>query len=236
MPKFEKGDVIICKKTHPVPHLSTDIELCCGEVFEVINVDGNDDQMDIKVSGIGNTKIWWTSSEYFEKEKTKMAKKDHMETKSFKIGGYVTAKETFYYEGEKIVKGHRYEISDCGRKDGERIQIDLGSKYWWVPRDKMMPISSSGSAYTGTDVMLKIKDVIYSNPATIVFWDDGSKTVVRCGKGETFDPEKGLAMAISKRVLGSNYAWHGRFNKWLPKNRAEKKDKSKKTKEETHNE
>ena len=36
-------------------------------------------------------------------------------------------------------------------------------------------------------------------------------------KGDKFDPEKGLALAISKRVLGNNYIWHGRFMKWLPK-------------------
>ena len=65
-----------------------------------------------------------------------------------------------------------------------------------------------------------IKDVIFNDPATIVFWVDGSKTVVKCQKGETFDPEKGLAMAISKKVLGNDYGYYetfakhvGRYNK-----------------------
>ena len=65
-----------------------------------------------------------------------------------------------------------------------------------------------------------IKDVIFNDPATIVFWIDGSKTVVKCQKGETFDPEKGLAMAISKKVLGNDYGYYetfakhvGRYNK-----------------------
>lgn len=65
-----------------------------------------------------------------------------------------------------------------------------------------------------------IKDVIFNDPATIVFWVDGSKTVVKCQPGETFDPEKGLAMAISKRVLGNDYGYYetfakhvGRYNK-----------------------
>ena len=46
--------------------------------------------------------------------------------------------------------------------------------------------------------LCKIKNVIFNDPATIVFWNDGTKTVVKCGKNDTFDPEKGLAMAISK--------------------------------------
>ena len=49
----------------------------------------------------------------------------------------------------------------------------------------------------------EIKDVIFNGPATIVFWSDGTKTVVRC-ENEDFDKEKGLAMAICKRFLGTN--------------------------------
>lgn len=48
-----------------------------------------------------------------------------------------------------------------------------------------------------------IKKVIFNNPATIILWNDGTKTVVKCSKNEKFDPEKGLSMAISERVLGS---------------------------------
>lgn len=49
---------------------------------------------------------------------------------------------------------------------------------------------------------MKPKKVIFNNPATIVFWNDGSKTVVKC-ENEDFDPEKGFAMAFMKHVLGN---------------------------------
>ena len=32
-------------------------------------------------------------------------------------------------------------------------------------------------------------NVIFHNPATIVFWDDGDKTVVKCQPGDTFSAE-----------------------------------------------
>lgn len=48
-----------------------------------------------------------------------------------------------------------------------------------------------------------IKDVIFAPPATIVYWSDGSKTVVKCSEKDVFDPEKGLAMAIAKRCGGN---------------------------------
>lgn len=49
---------------------------------------------------------------------------------------------------------------------------------------------------------MKPKKVIFNDPATIVFWNDESKTVVKC-ENEDFDPEKGFAMAFMKHVLGN---------------------------------
>jgi hypothetical protein len=61
----------------------------------------------------------------------------------------------------------------------------------------------------------KIKNVIFNDPATIVFWGDGTKTVVKA-QDETFDPEKGLAMAISKKALGNQGSYCNEFKKWVP--------------------
>jgi len=68
----------------------------------------------------------------------------------------------------------------------------------------------------------KIKDVIFNDPATIVFWEDGGKTVVQCQNGEEFDPEKGLAMAISKKVYGNNHDYYEVFKKWIGKYKKKK--------------
>lgn len=62
----------------------------------------------------------------------------------------------------------------------------------------------------------KIDKVIFNDPATIVIWADGSKTVVKCQPGDTFDKEKGLAMAISKRALGDKGRYLEEFKKWIP--------------------
>ena len=67
-----------------------------------------------------------------------------------------------------------------------------------------------------------IKDVIFNDPATIVIWADGSKTVVKA-ENEKFDPEKGLAMAISKRVFGNKHNYYDIFKKYV--GRYEKKQK-----------
>jgi hypothetical protein len=48
-----------------------------------------------------------------------------------------------------------------------------------------------------------IEKVIFNPPATIVIWKDGVKTIVKCGEGEEFNEETGLAMAIARRYSGS---------------------------------
>ena len=59
----------------------------------------------------------------------------------------------------------------------------------------------------------KIKNVIFNNPATIVFWEDGTKTVVKC-ENEEFDKEKGLAMAFMKKMLGNKGRYFNEVKKW----------------------
>ena len=68
--------------------------------------------------------------------------------------------------------------------------------------------------------MPKIEKVIFNRPATIVFWSDDTKTVVKCDDGECFDREKGLAMAISKKTLGNQGNYYNEFKKWLPEPKA----------------
>ena len=65
-----------------------------------------------------------------------------------------------------------------------------------------------------------IRNVIFNDPATIVIWDDGTKTVVKCAN-EAFDPEKGLAMAIAKKVFGNEGNYYNLFRKFLPEKKEE---------------
>lgn len=68
---------------------------------------------------------------------------------------------------------------------------------------------------TVDDVMPNIERVIFNNPATIVYWDDGTKTVVKCQDGDTYSQETGLAMAIAKKVFGNNSSYNEVFKQWV---------------------
>lgn len=62
-----------------------------------------------------------------------------------------------------------------------------------------------------------IKNVIFAPPATIVYWSDGSKTVVKCSEKDVFDPEKGLVMAIAKRCGGNKGSYYKEIQNWVEK-------------------
>lgn len=70
-----------------------------------------------------------------------------------------------------------------------------------------------GVAELHRKMALEIKKVIFNNPATIVFWADGTKTVVKA-ENEEFDPEKGLAMAIAKKALGNKGNYFNKIKEW----------------------
>ena len=61
-----------------------------------------------------------------------------------------------------------------------------------------------------------IKNVIFNDPATVVIWDDGSKTVVKCQPGDTYSKETGLALCIAKKFLGNKGNFNDVFKKWIP--------------------
>ena len=70
--------------------------------------------------------------------------------------------------------------------------------------------------YTGTTDKFAIKNVIFSNPATIVLWADGTKTVVKCQEDDIYSEEVGLALCFAKKALGNKSNYNNVVKKWVP--------------------
>ena len=62
---------------------------------------------------------------------------------------------------------------------------------------------------------MTIEKVIFNPPATIVIWDDNTKTVVKAQEDEPYDPEKGMAMCIAKHIYGDCGSYYNVFSEWL---------------------
>lgn len=116
---------------------------------------------------------------------------------------------------EKIVLDPReVDVLDqlMGKSTFDYIKDDLGNAY---DLQKFIYKMSLNSIYGAPKVYIPdIKKVIFNDPATIVIWADGEKTVVKCQNGEPYDPEKGLAMAITKRALGNKGNYFDEIKKW----------------------
>lgn len=50
---------------------------------------------------------------------------------------------------------------------------------------------------------MKARRVVHHYPATVVIWEDGTKTVVKCDPGDEYDPKYGLALCYMKKALGN---------------------------------
>lgn len=116
------------------------------------------------------------------------------------IAGVEQMKEVFIYEFNKIVSSyfrgaynHVHYSSYYNHHDSCCVLLQKG---WWVP---------------------EIKNVHFNNPVTVVIWADGTKTIVRAQNDEPFDPEKGLAMAITKKALGNKGTYYDTIKKWVEK-------------------
>ena len=99
------------------------------------------------------------------------------------------------------------------RKPEESV-LDSMRYMHWV--DRVMEEAAKKKEET-TMTAASIKNVIFNPPATIVFWTDGSKTVVKCNAKEEFDPEKGMAMAIAKRCANNSDDFYKEIKKWVEK-------------------
>ena len=61
-----------------------------------------------------------------------------------------------------------------------------------------------------------ISRVIFNDPATIILWSDGTKTIAKTHGDDAFDPEKGFAVACAKKLLGNGDSFRMEFAKWAP--------------------
>lgn len=127
--------------------------------------------------------------------------------------------DTTFYKVSAIVTPDKHTLKNmCGLVADDIIQNRKEEKNMCISKDeKNMCISKEENTRVPTN---PINRVIFNDPATIVFWKDGTKTVAKCQEGAEFDPEKGLAMAISRHYLCDICGlerYDGIFKRHMPK-------------------
>ena len=67
-----------------------------------------------------------------------------------------------------------------------------------------------------TSYLPEITNVYFNDPVTVVLWDDGTKTIVKCQDGDVYSEEVGLSLCITKKALGNMPNFNNVFRKWVP--------------------
>lgn len=126
--------------------------------------------------------------------------------------GYIRAVEKNQHDDlMKVIlsTGHELVFGPCdltSDRDGN----------WRIRSGALYPRCVGNKTASATNTAA-IKNVIFAPLATIVYWSDGSKTVVKCSKKDVFDPEKGLAMAIAKCCGGNKGNYYKEIQNWVEK-------------------
>lgn len=114
--------------------------------------------------------------------------------------------------GKKSMKDINYfRVHNCGAFSNDWNWM-IDPKKWDEFIDSF--IDSLGKSNEEKPHIPDIKNVIFHDPATIVWWEDGTKTVVKAYE-DKFDAEKGLTMAIAKKALGNKGNYYEVIKKWV---------------------
>ena len=115
--------------------------------------------------------------------------------------------QNFEFDRSESYQMARDIVNDLRRSDCNEVRV-----YDGVWRDGL-PCELSITDYTAYSqpnalyrtFQVTPEKVIFNDPATIVFWKDGTKTVVKCMEGDIYNPEVGLAMCVCKKVFDKKY-------------------------------
>lgn len=126
--------------------------------------------------------------------------------------GYIrTIEKNLHDDLTRVILSTGHELAFC---PGDLTSDRDGN--WRIRSGALYPRCEGKKTASATNTAA-IKDVIFAPPATIVYWSDGSKTVVKCSEKDVFDPEKGLAMAIAKHCGGNKGSYYKEIQNWVEK-------------------
>ena len=90
-------------------------------------------------------------------------------------------------------------IDECDLKNNDDF---LDAMRYYSKQENYYHNILSASMELRVDIPGMIDSVIFNDPATIIYWKDGSKTVVKRSEDDIWDPEKGFCMAVIKKLYG----------------------------------
>ena len=94
--------------------------------------------------------------------------------------------------------------------------IEVSVDPWSIVTNTSTSTSNTAYVHISSVKLPEVKEVIFAPPATIVYWKDGSRTVVKCDENDEYNEEIGFALCFMKKVL-QNAGYKYNFNTYIRK-------------------
>lgn len=180
-------------------------------VCEVETCIGCEPEVTLRVTPIKVMKNEGASAHSFERECVEYHALKHANEENLKLIDKLKKENE---ELRQQLANYESESINYADNDPKAVYLPLSTRRIYG-KTKMLK-EMLNSMYGSKAFKYDIKKVIFSGPCTIVFWADGTKTMVRAQENETVeDKEKGLAMAIAKRVYGDKGNYNNIFKRWI---------------------
>lgn len=135
-----------------------------------------------------------------------------MTGKICEIHGKAEPSEPFHYR--YFINGD--DFFDYSIDEDHIVRLGEQTKYFInqkkLIRTALNSVYGAHNAYMSEKAKDLINRVIFHDPATIICWKDGTKTVVKCKEGEKFDKATGFVMALLKHESGKEF--HAILKEW----------------------
>jgi hypothetical protein len=140
--------------------------------------------------------------------------KNKMKIVSVKFSNY--GKNYAYFTDKNLMVGATYEIVADGTTAYNTPVIVTGYLNSAPRGIQLRTITSAKLLNAPKRPESKIEKVIFNEDklTTVVLWTDGTKTIVRCQPGDTFNKETGIAMAFMKRCYGNRGCYNEEFKRF----------------------
>ena len=113
-----------------------------------------------------------------------------------------------FIEDAEVIIGGPYEQIHLVLRVPHMCEKYVKSSDLYRPRSGMCKNSISGAAAPAVvpvECIEKPHHVVFSGPKTILFWSDGSKTMVSLGEDQEYDEYAAFCAAVVKKMFGATH-------------------------------
>lgn len=101
--------------------------------------------------------------------------------------------------------GKNMTLNELGKYIANEHTRNFVNREWFAGIDGIRcetKVDYNGISRRNNMMKYGVKEIIYNDAATIVYWTDGTKTVVKCNENDEYSEYAGFVAAVAKKMYG----------------------------------